>query len=224
MSHTVTELQSLGEALGLELVDELSAYRQKFDEVMVQKEAEKIAFLMPLMEGLLNAASKDRTSAYGWSLSGRFNNVRVHVRPVSKSTSGGGAGHTETQAQAFFDPPFQIGLKITHESLISRLAQKLTGKRDIQTGNVELDKLIHLEARDVDAALLLLADPQTQQTLLNAYAKYPCPVITDIAIQVDHYGFIADADTLRKSLDSLTGIVLALSDRANNLAQQRGSL
>ena len=37
-------------ALGFELVDEVSAYRQKFDEVRNGQEAAALSFLMPFMD------------------------------------------------------------------------------------------------------------------------------------------------------------------------------
>ena len=209
MTHKVTELQVLGDALGLELVDELSTYQERFDKLKGSKDLEKVAFLMPLMNGLLEAAAQDRSSVHGWCLSGQYDHVRVNIRAITT----GQHGHPGTQLQAFFDPPLQLGLKITNEALFSRFVQKLTGKHDIQTGNQELDKAIHIEAQDVDATRRLLANSDVQQTLFTAYAKYPWPMITDAFVEVDHYGFINDADALRKSLELLTHIVTILTGR-----------
>lgn len=214
MSHTLTEFEPLAGPLGLELVDELSAYRHKFDVLKGQPEVQAIAFLLPLMEGMLKSASDDRTSVHGWCLSGLFNNVRVNVRPVMTSASGGGAGHTETQVEALFVPPLQLGLKITYEALVLRLVQKVTGKHDLQTGNSELDRVIHVNARDTDAARLLLAGSDIQQILLAAYTKYPFPLITDTIAQVIHYGLETDVDVLKGDLASMAGIVRALGSKA----------
>lgn len=77
MSHQLTEFEPLAGPLGLELVDELTEFRQKFELLKGQKEMRAVAFLMPLMEGMLDATSGDRTSVHGWCLSGLCNNVRV---------------------------------------------------------------------------------------------------------------------------------------------------
>ena len=168
---------------------------------------------MPLVEGLLETAAKDRTTVHGWCLSGLVSGVRVNVRVVNKSVGTGGGGHHETQVEALFDPPLELGLKITNEGLVSRMAQKLTGRHDLQTGNLELDNLIHVKAESPDAAQSLLADLDVQQRLLDAYRAYPSPTITDKGAALAHYGFEKDLDVLKKSLDAVAGLVSALSPR-----------
>jgi hypothetical protein len=225
-SMNVTELQSLGDALGLQLVDEIPMLREKFEQLRTHPEtAQKAAFLFPVVENMVDAAvsqaSRDRTSVRGWHLAGSYNNVNVQVGASSSTLPDGEGGNgviiTGTLMKAFFQPSLQPGLRITHESLVSRIAQKVTGKHDIQTGNPELDKVIHVKAENEETVRSLLGDAELQEILLSSFTNRPWPIITDIDARLNHYASITQHDVIRKSLDLLTAIVTILSRRACDL-------
>lgn len=209
MAHKLTELQALGAALGFELVDELPEMRKRLESLPgAVPGALDLSALLPLLQGLMEAAGADRSTTSGWHLSGVVDGVRVNVRPVSSTSSQG--GRYETRVEALFDPPLTLGLRITYEPFVSRFVERITGRHDLQAGNEELDEIIHLQAEDADGARAILADPAIQRVLLDAYGTSPFPEVDDGRARVRFYGFETDLQTLRRAMATLASIVRAL--------------
>jgi hypothetical protein len=207
----LVQLRQLGDRLGFEVIDELSAMRTRLDAFKDRPEAQAVSALLPLMNTLVQAGMKDRSDVYGWSLRGRIDGALVHVRPSGDASYGGGAGHRETHFEAVFEPSLQLGLKLTHEGAVSRLAQKLTGRHDLLTGRAEFDRLIHVKADSPRLAASRLADPTVQQILIDAFTTYPYPVVTDRSAKIDHYGLELEEGLVRRELARVASVVHALS-------------
>ena len=206
----LVQLRHLGSRLGFEVIDELSDMHARLDAFKDRPEAQAVSALLPLMNNLVQAGMKDRNDIYGWSLRGRIDGVLVNVRPGGASSYGGGAGHRETHFEAVFEPSLQLGLKMTHEGAVARLARALTGRQGLRTGRAEFDRGIHVKADNPQLAAARLADPVVQQALVGAFATYPYPVVTDRAARVDHYGLELEETLVRRELARVASVVRAL--------------
>jgi hypothetical protein len=209
-AEDLVQLRQLGGRLGFEIIDELAEMPARLDALKDRPEAQAVSALMPLMNSLVQASMKDRNDVYGWSLRGRIDGVLVNVRPGGAPSYGGGAGHRETHFEAVFEPSLQLGLKMTHEGAVSRLARRLTGRLGLQTGRSEFDRAIHVRADNPQLLAARLADPAVQQALIDAFATYPYPVVTGRAAKVDHYGLELEESVVRRELNRVASVVRAL--------------
>jgi hypothetical protein len=209
-AEDLVQLRQLGAHLGFEIIDELADTHARLDALKDRPEAQAVSALLPLMNSLVQAGMKDRSDIYGWSLRGRIDGVLVNVRPGGASSYGGGAGHRETHFEAVFEPSLQLGLKMTHEGAVSRLARRLTGRLGLQTGRAEFDRAIHVTADNPQLSAARLADPAVQQALIDAFATYPYPVVTDRTAKVDHYGLELEESRVRRELNRVASVVRAL--------------
>lgn len=206
----LVQLRHLGSRLGFDVIDELADMHARLDAFKDRPEARGVSALLPVMDTLVQAGMKDRNDVYGWSLRGRIDGVLVNVRPGGAASYGGGAGHRETHFEAVFEPSLQLGLKITHQGVVSRLARKLTGRHGLQTGRADFDRAIHVKAGNPQLAAARLADPAVQQALIGAFATYPYPVVTDRMAKVDHYGLELEETLVRRELDRVASVVRVL--------------
>lgn len=206
----LVQLRHLGSRLGFELIDELAALHARLDAFKDRPEARGASALMPLMDSLVQAGMKDRNDIYGWSLRGRIDGVLVNFRPGGAASYGGGAGHRETHFEAVFEPLLELGLKMTHQGVVSRMARKLTGRLGLQTGRADFDRAIHVQAGNPQLAAAQLADPAVQQALIVAFATYPYPVVTDRMARIDHYGLELEETVVRRELDRVASVVRVL--------------
>src|SRR5690242_1254376 len=206
----LVQLRSLGSRLGFEVIDELADLHARLDAFKDRPEARGVSPLLPLMDSLVQAGMKDRNDIYGWSLRGRIDGILVNVRPGGAASYGGGAGHRETHFEAVFEPLLQLGLKMTHQGSVSRLARKLTGRQGLQTGRADFDRTIHVTAGNPQLTAARLADPAVQQAMIGAFATYPYPVVTDRMAKVDHYGLELEETLVRRELDRVASVVRAL--------------
>lgn len=206
----LVQLRHLGSRLGFELIDELAALHARLDAFKDRPEARGASALMPLMDSLVQAGMKDRNDIYGWSLRGRIDGVLVNFRPGGAASYGGGAGHRETHFEAVFEPLLELGLKMTHQGVVSRMARKLTGRLGLQTGREDFDRAIHVQAGNPQLAAAQLADPAVQQALIVAFATYPYPVVTDRMARIDHYGLELEETVVRRELDRVASVVRVL--------------
>lgn len=206
----LVQLRHLGSRLGFELIDELAAMHARLDAFKDRPEARGASALMPLMDSLVQAGMKDRNDIYGWSLRGRIDGVLVNFRPGGAASYGGGAGHRETHFEAVFEPLLELGLKMTHQGVVSRMARKLTGRLGLQTGRADFDRAIHVQAGNPQLAAAQLADPAVQQALIVAFATYPYPVVTDRMARIDHYGLELEETVVRRELDRVASVVRVL--------------
>ena len=206
----LVQLRHLGSRLGFELIDELAAMHARLDAFKDRPEARGASALMPLMDSLVQAGMKDRNDIYGWSLRGRIGGVLVNFRPGGAASYGGGAGHRETHFEAVFEPLLELGLKMTHQGVVSRMARKLTGRLGLQTGREDFDRAIHVQAGNPQLAAAQLADPAVQQALIVAFATYPYPVVTDRMARIDHYGLELEETVVRRELDRVASVVRVL--------------
>ena len=206
----LVQLRHLGSRLGFEVIDELSDMHARLDAFKDRPEAGGVSALLPLMDTLVQAGMKDRNDIYGWSLRGRIDGVLVNIRPGGAASYGGGAGHRETHFEAVFEPSLQLGLKMTHQGFVSRLARKLAGRRGLQTGRADFDRAIHVKAGNPQLVAAHLADPAIQQALIGAFATYPYPVVTDRTARVDHYGLELEETLVRRELKRVASVVRAL--------------
>ncbi|HXF79326.1 MAG TPA: hypothetical protein VN598_10720 [Usitatibacter sp.] len=206
----LVQLRHLGSRLGFELIDELAAMHARLDAFKDRPEARGASALMPLMDSLVQAGMKDRNDIYGWSLRGRIDGVLVNFRPGGAASYGGGAGHRETHFEAVFEPLLELGLKMTHQGVVSRMARKLTGRLGLQTGREDFDRAIHVQAGNPQLAAAQLADPAVQQALIVAFATYPYPVVTDRMARIDHYGLELEETVVRRELDRVASVVRVL--------------
>ena len=209
-AEDLVQLRNLGSRLGFEVIDELAAMHTRLDAFKDRPEAGGVSALLPLMDGLVQAGMKDRNDIYGWSLRGRIDGVLVNVRPGGAASYGGGAGHRETHFEAVFEPSLQLGLKMTHQGFVARLARNLAGRRGVQTGRADFDRAIHVKAGNPQLAAAHLADPAVQQALIGAFATYPYPVVTDRMARVDHYGLELEEALVRRELDRVASVVRVL--------------
>ena len=209
-AEDLVQLRNLGSRLGFDVIDELAAMHTRLDAFKDRPEAGGVSALLPLMDGLVQAGMKDRNDIYGWSLRGRIDGVLVNVRPGGAASYGGGAGHRETHFEAVFEPSLQLGLKMTHQGFVSRLARNLAGRRGVPTGRADFDRAIHVKAGNPQLAAAHLADPAVQQALIGAFATYPYPVVTDRMARVDHYGLELEEALVRRELDRVASVVRVL--------------
>jgi hypothetical protein len=135
-----------------------------------------------------------------WELKGKWNDVPVRVYSEAEENKS-----RRTVVRAAIENPKGIGLNIAAEKFLSSL-----GKKDISSGNEELDKMIRIQATDPDQVKMLLMSPYLQDALIQAFKFSKYINIQDQYVTFYHAGVLQNEEKLRTALDHVSRTAIAL--------------
>jgi hypothetical protein len=99
---------------------------------------------------------------------GTYRDYELYVYRNNRTSSSSSSAAYSVHVQLFLPKAAELGLSIDREQFWSRVG-KLFGAQDIQSGNVELDAMVMIKAKDERRARRMVEEPELQQALLDLF-------------------------------------------------------
>lgn len=142
-----------------------------------------------------------------WNLSGKYNNVPVRVYYETRGSGKSRTSYTIFEAQ--FTGPEGSGMVISREGFFSGIGKALFKMQDIQTGNMELDKMALIKGKDEMAVKTFLSNPSNQHAVMDIFRSLRDVQIFENVVHVEYVGTYVKYERLKEELDRLVMKVAA---------------
>jgi hypothetical protein len=138
---------------------------------------------------------------------GRYRDLDVEIRAVTRGS--GKSRSTWMVCRVLLSRPLPAGLRVTTEGFFSRVGQLILGA-DVQTGDPEVDRRLHIQASDAAEAKAFLHTPRVRRALYDLAEAYSGMEVKERSVTVETRGLMSSERALAALLNRVVAAAIGL--------------